>query len=63
MLFSCPASYRDAASEPLFRRFLTRVVPYKHWMEKVSRKQTILSSNPRGVTAWSFLEKKLHAVG
>jgi hypothetical protein len=28
-------------------------------MEKASRKQTIFSSNPRGVTAWIFLGKKL----
>jgi hypothetical protein len=35
---------------------ITRVAPYRHWMEKASRKQTIFSSKPLGVTAWIFLE-------
>jgi hypothetical protein len=39
--------------------YVTRVAPYKHWMEKASKKQTIFSSKPRGVTAWIFLGNRL----
>jgi serine phosphatase RsbU (regulator of sigma subunit) len=31
--------------------YLTRVAPYRHWMEKANKKHTILSSKPLGVTA------------
>ena len=30
---------------------ITRVAPYRHWMEKANKKHTILSSKPLGVTA------------
>jgi hypothetical protein len=41
----------------LFIGYLIRVVPYKHWIENASRKQTIFCSKPLGVTAWIFLGK------
>jgi hypothetical protein len=39
--------------------YLTQVASYRHWIKKASRKKTIFSSKPLGVTGWTFFENSL----